>query len=59
MISDPDGFTFPADTPVETIDYIMVYEPDGYKVSESGGSVVDEPSASDHRPIVTDVRISR
>lgn len=59
VISSKDEFTFPADTPKETIDYIIVYVPAGYAVSESGYRVVDEPAASDHRPIVTEVRISR
>lgn len=57
VISSKDEFTFPADTPNETIDYIIVYEPAGCTVSESSYMVVNEPAASDHRPIVAEVKI--
>lgn len=50
-VTDTDRFTFPADTPDRTIDYIAVssrFAPESYE-----SKVVEEPVASDHRPIVT------
>ena len=45
------GFTYPADTPTERIDYVLV-SPNG-KVDTAFVPVV--PAASDHRPVVVDL----
>lgn len=47
--------TFPADKPTETIDYIAAYAKDTTAFTRLSSWVVDEPVASDHRPIVTDI----
>lgn len=46
-------FTFSADKPYETIDYVFVSCPNGEKVSVKSTHVVEEPVASDHRPVLT------
>lgn len=46
--------TFPADTPTECIDYVMISKGSSYAVTRA--EVIDEQTASDHRPIV--VRLS-
>ena len=47
--------TFPADKPDRTIDYIFVSKNTAVQVSES--SVVNEPAASDHRPVFSRVSL--
>lgn len=47
--------TFPADKPDETIDYIAAYAKDTTAFTRLSATVIDEPAASDHRPIVTDI----
>ncbi len=50
-IDDTDpGYTFPADKPDRRIDYIMHTPDAGLKIIES--RVIDEPVASDHRPLL-------
>lgn len=51
--------TFPADTPDEVIDYIMVYNAGKANVKTVSSEVVDEKVASDHRPIKARVKISK
>lgn len=50
------GYTYPADVPVKRIDVIAVN--DGIEAT-GPAEVVDEPVASDHRPVVADVVIKR
>ncbi|MBO7083299.1 MAG: endonuclease/exonuclease/phosphatase family protein, partial [Bacteroidales bacterium] len=45
--------SFPADEPVDCIDYIAIFKDGKAKVSES--AVVNEPEASDHRPVVVKI----
>lgn len=57
VLSDENAHTFPANTPKACIDYIAVYMPDGTKLPEvTFQHVADEPQASDHRPVIIDVR---
>lgn len=56
LVSDTASATFPADNPTETIDYIM-YKGDNVPVVLSS-QVVNEPMASDHRPVVTVIRLN-
>jgi endonuclease/exonuclease/phosphatase family metal-dependent hydrolase len=52
---DASILTFPADHPVRRIDYVM-YRPEGkWEVDEV--RVLDEPVASDHRPVLTVLRL--
>lgn len=52
ILSPADKFTFPADKPEETIDYIAVSKLSDNSVIIQTSEVVNEPLASDHRPIV-------
>jgi endonuclease/exonuclease/phosphatase family metal-dependent hydrolase len=56
--SDLSGaFTFPANQPVKKIDYILVSTPDLKKVVDH--QVIDEPVASDHRPVSATVLLKK
>ena len=55
VISSINEYTFPADQPNETIDYIAVRQQDAARVTVVTSEVVNEPAASDHRPIATTV----
>jgi endonuclease/exonuclease/phosphatase family metal-dependent hydrolase len=57
VLSDPSRFTFPADAPTATIDYILGYTGKGYKYPVVQTQVLNEPVASDHRPLFVDVRV--
>lgn len=50
-----DGGTYPADAPVNRIDYVAV----GEGVGVRSVSVPDEAAASDHRPVVAELSVSR
>ncbi|GAA2314915.1 endonuclease/exonuclease/phosphatase family protein [Streptomyces kunmingensis] len=50
-----EGGTYPASTPVQRIDYVAVGE--GIRVRSA--SVPDEPTASDHRPVVAEIALPR
>lgn len=47
--------TYPADRPKECIDYIASFN--GRSAVSLSSSVVDEPEASDHRPLVANLRL--
>lgn len=49
--------TFPADKPDETLDYILMYPAEKAAGALKSSRVLNEPVASDHRPIVAKVRI--
>lgn len=55
ILSDTSKFTYPADKPNEMLDYIMVDKKNGDVLSKVSSFVCNEPSASDHRPVVTDI----
>ncbi|RHJ85382.1 metallophosphoesterase [Parabacteroides sp. AM08-6] len=55
LLTDSKQFTFPADKPTETIDYIAAYAKDTAAFTRISSRVWDEPMASDHRPVVTDI----
>lgn len=55
ILSNMKQPTFPADKPDETIDYIAAYAKDTTVFTPLSAWVVNEPAASDHRPIVTDI----
>lgn len=57
ILNDTTKRTFPADKPDITIDYIAAYnQPDKMYVLKSR-KILDEPVASDHRPLVVDVTV--
>ncbi len=57
IISRIGSATYPADKPEECIDYIAGYVGKGQPFTVLSAAVVDEPAASDHRPLVADVRL--
>lgn len=57
LFSNVKQFTFPAPEPKGTIDYIAAYKGKGTPFATLRTFVEDEPMASDHRPVVADVRI--
>ena len=48
--------TFPADEPKECIDYVASFKYHPLEALKS--SVIDEPEASDHRPLVVWLRLA-
>ena len=56
-INSGNDFTFPADKPTECIDYVATCNSHSAKTRES--VVVDEPDASDHRPLMVKLKIHR
>lgn len=57
ILTDISENTFPADKPSETIDYIMVYKATNPEIVRVSSNVVNEPAASDHRPVVARVKL--
>lgn len=55
MISNPTIYTFPADAPDRTIDYLYLYRATQVPYKVIGSGVIAESVASDHRPIWADV----
>lgn len=52
-----DALTYPAGEPIKKIDWILLAGADGWVVTDS--KVIDEPTASDHRPVVVELEIAR
>lgn len=59
ILSDTSQPTFPAPDPTETIDYIVVLKQNAERYTVTSSQVLDEPMASDHRPLIVDLRISK
>lgn len=57
IVSDPGMLTFPADSADRCLDYIMVSSPGMVEVKSN--AVIDERVASDHRPVLADIVITR
>lgn len=55
-LNDITEKTFPADNPKETIDYIMISRNSDVEVLDS--KVIDEPEASDHRPVAVKIALT-
>lgn len=58
-LSDTSAFTFPADKPDQCIDYIYAYSGNNHRFKVEQRQVINEPVASDHRPIQVIVRIEK
>lgn len=56
MLSNPKQQTFPAPKPVETIDYVVALKQNDKGFAAITSQVLHEPLASDHRPIVVELR---
>ena len=55
LLSDPRAMTFPAGAPDRCIDYVAVDRDHFGAFRGAAARVVDEPSASDHRPVLVEV----
>ena len=55
LLTDSTQLTFPSDHPRVTLDYIWGHQ--GYTYMVKQFEVVNEPMASDHRPIYIDVTL--
>lgn len=55
LLTNPKEVTFPADKPNVTLDYIAAFARDTALFISRSSRVLDEPLASDHRPVVTDI----
>ncbi len=51
--------TWPAPEPKQTIDYIAMWKPTSTGFANVATWVVDEPVASDHRPIMSKIRVAK
>lgn len=57
ILSNPKQHTFPAPDPTETIDYITALKQDTESFALLSSRVLNEPVASDHRPLIADLRL--
>jgi len=57
VLSDSKEKTFPADKPQECLDYVLGFTGNGQTYAVLDNRVVKETVASDHRPVVTEVRL--
>lgn len=61
LLTDKNGFTFPADTPDRCIDYIFARNPKtpfGKEFKVISTTVLPEPMASDHRPVMVKLKLN-
>ena len=56
MNANPKQHTFPAPDPKETIDYIATLKQNAKGFAVISAKVINEPMASDHRPILVELR---
>ena len=56
ILSNPKQHTFPAPDPKETIDYIATLKQNAKGFAVISAKVINEPMASDHRPILVEPR---
>lgn len=59
ILSDTTAFSFPADKPVELLDYIAVDSRFVGDVIVKSKSIVNQPVASDHRPVVVNLLLKQ
>lgn len=59
ILSDVKQFTFPSPAPEGTIDYVVGLKNPAFRYSVNSTQVLNEPVASDHRPILTEVRLAQ
>ncbi len=56
ILNKLESNTFPAPVPERTLDYIAVWKVTAPKLAVASRAVVDEPVASDHRPVAVKLR---
>ena len=57
LLSDSKKATFPSGEPTVCIDYIALTKKDADRIARLSSQVIDEPMASDHRPVIADIRL--
>ena len=57
LLSDSSQATFPSDIPTQVIDYIFMKSNDKFNHIIKSAEVVNEPMASDHRPLWVEVNV--
>ena len=57
MLNEPNEPTFPSDNPRVTIDYLFLKQNKKFKHTVIATEVVNEPMASDHRPLWVELKI--
>lgn len=58
LLSNPKHATCPANEPTDAIDYIMAYKATTTDYIVTSAQVINEPLASDHRPLVAEIRFA-
>ena len=58
ILSNPKQHTFPSPAPTKTIDYIVASKENAGGFAVTSAQVLDEPVASDHRPLVVNLRMA-
>ena len=53
LVKGEDRFTFPSHEPAREIDFVLIRPIEQFEVI--GQRLIDEPVASDHRPVVVDL----
>lgn len=59
ILNIPAEKTFPAPLPDRTLDYITLLKKDSPDFKVLGSEVIDEPMASDHRPVVVELEFEQ
>lgn len=59
ILNDTKKNTCPSDSPNVTIDYILSLKQPGLKIHRTFTNVIDEKVASDHRPVIADVKVAQ
>ena len=58
MLNDPSQHTYPSDNPNITIDYLFLKQNKDFEYTVIDTEVVNEPMASDHRPLWVELKIN-
>ena len=58
-LNDTATHTYPADQPHGCIDYIYAFTGNGHSFEVTQDTVIAEPVASDHRPVLVTVKVGR
>ena len=59
VLTSTKASTYPSTEPKETIDYIAAWKPTNTSFAALSSQVVEEPLASDHRPISVNLRMAK
>lgn len=59
LLNNPNVYTHPASKPHHTIDYIAAWKPTRPRMVVESAKVLDEPCASDHRPVSVRLRMAQ